>query len=253
MATGLTQNEKLILSSIDDLRKKRNKRPDKEGVSLHASTKHGLGMEEALKVIDSLIDEKVIEIKKTDKGKDSFYISNSINGTSNDISRKSKCEQEVKETVPQGVDKDPSLEDRLRNPNSTSPHVYHQKALSGNDLSHAISQMASTINNLNNLLQIERLKSDKLLTENFELKLRNKDLENEIQRMHYSPNNTTSLSESKAFEIRTDLVTHARTTSPAPINNNNIIRSQAKTLPSPKQQIQHQKANNGKNNTNKKN
>ena len=252
MATGLTQNEKLILSSIDDLRKKRYKRPDKESVSLHASTKHGLGMEEALEVIDSLIDEEVIEIKKTDKGKDSFYISNSIIDTSNDISRKSKCEQEVKETVPQGVDKNPSLEDRLRNPNSPSPHIYHQKALSGNDLSHAISQMASTINNLNNLLQIERLKSDKLLTENFELKLRNKDLESEIQRMHYSPNNTTSLSESKAFEIRTDLVTHARTTSPAPINNNNIIRSQAKTLLSPKQQIQHQKANNGKNNTNKK-
>ena len=44
------------------------------------------------------------------------------------------------------------------------------------------------------MLQIERLKSDKLLTENFELKLRNKDLENEIQRMHYSPNNTASLS-----------------------------------------------------------
>ena len=95
--------------------------------------------------------------------------------------------------------------------------------------------MASTISNLNNLLRIERLKSDKLLTENFGLKLQNKDLENEIQRRHYSLNNKTSLSESKAFEIRTDLVTHTRTTSLAPNNINNIIRSKAKTLPCPKQ------------------
>lgn len=69
MATGLAQNEKLILSSIDELRKKRNKRPDKESVSFHPTTKLGLGMAEALETIDSLIEEEVIEIKKTDKVK----------------------------------------------------------------------------------------------------------------------------------------------------------------------------------------
>ena len=80
-----------------------------------------------------------------------------------------------------------------------------------------------------------------MLTENFELKLRNKDLENEIQWMHYSPNNTASLSESKAFEIRTDLVTHTRTPSPAPNNINSIIRSQAKTLPNNSKDITNKK------------
>ena len=74
----LTQNKKVILSSIDELRKKRNKRPDKESVLLHVSTKHGLSMEEALETIDSLIEEQVIQIKKTDKGKDSFYVSNAF-------------------------------------------------------------------------------------------------------------------------------------------------------------------------------
>ena len=68
----------MILSSIDELRKKGNKRPDKESVLLHVSTKHGLSMEEALETIDSLIEEQVIQIKKTDKGKDSFYVSNSF-------------------------------------------------------------------------------------------------------------------------------------------------------------------------------
>ena len=79
----LTQNKKVILSSIDELRKKRNKRPDKESVSLHVSTKHGLSMEEALETIDSLIEEQVIQIKKTDKGKDSFYVSSSFINVSN--------------------------------------------------------------------------------------------------------------------------------------------------------------------------
>ena len=227
MAMGLTQNEKLILSLIDKLRKKRNKRPDKESVSIHASTKHGLGMEEALETIDSLIDEEVIEIKKTDRGKDSFYVSNTINDTSNDINRKLECESNVKETVPEGVvtrAENPSLEVCYRNPNSPSPDDNYQKASKGDDLSHSISQIASTINNLNKLLQTERSKSDKLLTENFELKLQNKDLENEIQRILYSPKNRKSLPESKAFEIRTDLVTRARVTSPVSNNNNNNTR-----------------------------
>ena len=52
-------------------------------------------MEEAFETIDSLIDEEVIEIKKTDKGKDSFYVSNSINDASNEINRKSESEPTI--------------------------------------------------------------------------------------------------------------------------------------------------------------
>ena len=79
--------------------------------------------------------------------------------------------------------------------------------------------MASTIDTLSNSLQMERSKSDKLLLENFEIKVRNKDLECEIQRLLCSPNTKRPLSESNNIESRTNSFTGARTTSPATSNN----------------------------------
>lgn len=257
MAMGLTQNEKLILSSIDELRKKRSKRPDKESVSFHVSNKHGLGMEEALETIDSLIEDKVIEIRKTDKGKESFYVSNSINDAVHTISEKQvfeklECEA-VTERLNGSVIGNASADVRSRNLSSPSHEQNHPKALKGDELSHAICQMAATINNLNEFLQIEKSKSENLLRENFELKLRNKDLENEIQRIHYSPNNRTSSSESKAFEIRTDLVTGAKLTSSSTNSNNNNTAPQVKTLPNTKlNQQTNARPNTGKANISKK-
>ena len=81
--------------------------------------------------------------------------------------------------------------------------------------------MASTIDTLSNSLQVERSESVKLLLENFEIIVRDKDLGCEIQRLLCSPNTKTPLSESKNIENRTNSVTAARRTT-NPVTSNNI-------------------------------
>ena len=134
----LIQNKKLMISTIDELRKKRNKRPDKESVSLHVSTKHGLSMEEALETIDSLIEEQVILIKKADKGKDSFYVSNSTINVWNAegkelVSEKLDCEQN--DIGDQQNDSFLCFSDDVKTPTKEIPHHFPTKLanLRGND------------------------------------------------------------------------------------------------------------------------
>jgi len=66
------------------------------------------------------------------------------------------------------------------------PLKVDQKALKEREISHASCHMASTLDTLSNSLQKERSKSDKLLLENFEMKVRNQDLECEIQTALFS-------------------------------------------------------------------
>ena len=118
--------------------------------------------------------------------------------------------------------------------------------------------MASTIHTLSNSLQMERSESVKILLEKFEIKVRDKDLECEIQRVVCSPNTKRSLSESHNIENRTNSVTGARTTSPVTGNNithpcNTTSTSKQRIAPTTTQQIQGPSAiaNATKNNTRK--
>ena len=67
------------------------------------------------------------------------------------------------------------------------PLKVDQKALKEKQIFHTSCQMASTIDTLSNSLQMERSKCGKLLFENFEIKVGDKDLEYEIQRLLSSP------------------------------------------------------------------
>ena len=144
------------------------------------------------------------------------------------------------------------------NSEKLQPLKVDQRALQEKEISHASCQMASTIDTLSNSLQMERSKSDKLLLENFEIKVRNKDLECEIQRLLCSPNTKRPLSESNNIENRTNSVTGARTTSPVTSNNiahprNITSTSKQRITPTKTQQMQGPSANANatKNNTRK--
>jgi len=114
--------------------------------------------------------------------------------------------------------------------------------------------MASTLDTLSNSLQMERSKSDKLLLENFEIKVRSKDLECEIQKLPCSPNTKRPLSELNNIKNRTNSFTGARTTSPVTSNNiahpcNTTSTAKQRIAPPTTQQMQGPSANANATNT----
>ena len=136
------------------------------------------------------------------------------------------------------------------------PLKVDQKTLKEKDISHTSCQMASTIYNLSNSLQMERSKSDKLLLENFKIKVRNKYLECEIQRLLCSPNTKIPLSESNNIENKTNSATGVRNTSPVASNDiahtcNTASTSKQRIASTAMQQMQGPSANVTKNNTRK--
>lgn len=132
--------------------------------------------------MDKLIANQNIIIKNH-KGNDSFYVSKDTldHGQAED----SDAIEELTSSKPKSQDCD-----HKQNGNDvrvTSTVKFDESAIIG--LAGSLGKMADAINNLNSLLENERLKSSNLLMENFSLVNKNRDLKLKIENMLLSQNN----------------------------------------------------------------
>eukprot|EP00112_Aurelia_sp_Birch-Aquarium-sp1_P003160 Seg1353.7 transcript_id=Seg1353.7/GoldUCD/mRNA.D3Y31 product="hypothetical protein" protein_id=Seg1353.7/GoldUCD/D3Y31 len=196
--------EDLVFRTISESWKN-SKRPDKESIVLHLTTNKGIGLvtELVLNTVEKLIANQNIIIKKH-KGNDSFYVSKDTldHGQAED----SDAIEELTSSKPKSQDYDDK-----QNGNDvrvTSTEKFDESAIIR--LAGSLGKMADAINNLNSLLENERLKSSNLfLMENFSLVNKNRDLKLKIENMLLSQNNPEQRDSIRTIAIRSELINTA--------------------------------------------
>ena len=214
--------EDLVFRAISEIRKN-SKRPDKESIVLHLTTNKGIGLvtELVLNTVDKLIANQNIIIKKH-KGNDSFYVSKDSLDHGQAEAEDSDAIEELTSSKLKSQDCD-----HKQNGNDarvTSKEKFDESAITG--LAGSLGKMADAINNLNSLLENERLKSSNLLMENFSLVNKNRDLKLKIENMLLSQNNPEQRDSIRTIAIRSELISTAQRH-----NNDNNERVLSKEQP----------------------
>ena len=158
-----TNAEECIKQIIHDIRKIKRKKPDKEFIICEPIENHGLIGSEVESTLQSLLNESKIYIKDGD----SFYVSNEshqrIDGKSENTGKAPKI-AETMDCECQTV----RMEDfgyASRN------NIVNTAEVKGLKLYEVICQLTKSLTELNRVLHKERVKSQALLEENFNLKV----------------------------------------------------------------------------------
>ena len=195
--------EDLVFRAIGEIRKN-SKRPDKESIVLHLTTNKGIGLvtELVLNTVDKLIANQNIIIKKH-KGNDSFYVSKD----SLDHEQAEDSDEIEELTSSKLKSQDCDHKQNGNDARVTSKEKFDESAITG--LAGSLGKMADAINNLNSLLENERLKSSNLLMENFSLVNKNRDLKLKIENMLLLQNNPEQRDSIRTIAIRSELINTA--------------------------------------------
>ena len=188
MAAGNKSREKVgetvkyVFEAIKTIRKAKN-RPDNEAIIMHVCTKHGLKPADVGSQIAELEKLQKLVCKTYEDGRQSYFIveddqlsdanvedvelsgANSSNPCTPNESFESQSSTGLVNTLASPADSIKGVPDVQGTPGLIS----------------AFTTMANTVNILNNLIQVERGKSEKLLTENFALKKRVLELETLVE------------------------------------------------------------------------
>ena len=155
--------EDSIKDIINDIRKVKRKKPDKEFIVREAIENYGLAGDAVESALESLLKESKIYIKDGD----SFFVSEDSRQQKDGKDGKKRKVPKTVETVDCECQTDPvdsCEEDRMKNNTGMAGLNQQQK------LYEVLGQLSLGVTELNRILHEERMKSQTLLEENFKLK-----------------------------------------------------------------------------------
>ena len=154
--------EDSIKDIINDIRKVKRKKPDKEFIVREATENYGLAGDSVETALESLLKESKIYIKDGD----SFFVTEDSRQQKDGKTGKKRKAPKTVETVDCECQTDPvdsCEDDRLKNNTGMA-------ALNQQKLYEVLGQLSLGVTELNRILHEERTKSQTLLEENFKLK-----------------------------------------------------------------------------------
>lgn len=209
-----------VFDAIKAIRRARN-RPDYEAVVSHVCTKHGLRPADVGSTVTKLEKLQKIVCKTYEDGRQSYFIVEEDELDNTESKTSSNCELPAAKThtAPTPKPLEPRNSTGLANTPASSANSINGMHETGNppELISAFTTMANSVNILNDLIQVERTKSEKLLTENFTLKTRIIELESLVENIlgsQSSANKKTVIEAplsktQRTLNIRTNLISQS--------------------------------------------
>ena len=191
------QADKAIYEAIIRIRKINKKIPYEESIWKEASKTSGLAIYHLCETLLSLVDAGSIRVDKTLKGKDSYFISN-IDDSETMTELESQCD--IYDDMSELVNMDFPTPRAEFHPEKEASSIEKTDFLVFLDL---IGKLTEDLRGLQFKIDESTKKNEKLLSENYELKLENAILHTKLEEsrkaenvtsvVDFSPNNATSL------------------------------------------------------------